>query len=243
MFCSSLGKKYLMALTGIVLIGFVFVHMAGNLQVLLGQEKINAYAHALQSLPMPILWGSRLFLLVCVVIHAWTAIVLIRENRAARPQSNDVEVTKRAGLSSLRMGLSGTILLFFIVFHLLHFTVRTVYPEYNDMMTSVGAPEGEEVHDVYTMVLAGFQHTWVSVFYIVAMFLLCGHLSHGFSSVFQSLGIRSESWRVKIDLAAKAYAWVIFLGFSIIPILVLGQTLDIISFFDPSLFSDTLASR
>jgi len=243
MFSSSLGKKYLMALTGIVLIGFVFVHMAGNLQVLLGQDKINAYAHALQSLPMPILWGSRLFLLVCVVIHAWTAIVLIRENRAARPQSNDVEVTKRAGLSSLRMGLSGTILLFFIVFHLLHFTVRTVYPEYNDMMTSVGAPEGEEVHDVYTMVLAGFQHTWVSVFYIVAMFLLCGHLSHGFSSVFQSLGIRSESWRVKIDLAAKAYAWVIFLGFSIIPILVLGQTLDIISFFDPSLFSDTLASR
>ncbi len=232
-----------MALTGIVLIGFVFVHMAGNLQVLLGQDKINAYAHALQSLPMPILWGSRLFLLVCVVIHAWTAIVLIRENRAARPQSNDVEVTKRAGLSSLKMGLSGTILLFFIVFHLLHFTVRTVYPEYNDMMTSVGAPEGEEVHDVYTMVLAGFQHTWVSVFYIVAMFLLCGHLSHGFSSVFQSLGIRSESWRVKIDLAAKAYAWVIFLGFSIIPILVLGQTLDIISFFDPSLFSDTLASR
>ena len=232
-----------MALTGIVLIGFVFVHMAGNLQVLLGQDKINAYAHALQSLPMPILWGSRLFLLVCVIIHAWTAIVLIRENRAARPQSNDVEVTKRAGLSSLKMGLSGTILLFFIVFHLLHFTVRTVYPEYNDMMTSVGAPEGEEVHDVYTMVLAGFQHTWVSVFYIVAMFLLCGHLSHGFSSVFQSLGIRSESWRVKIDLAAKAYAWVIFLGFSIIPILVLGQTLDIISFFDPSLFSDTLASR
>ena len=243
MFSSSLGKKYLMALTGFVLIGFVFVHMAGNLQVLLGQDKINAYAHALQSLPMPILWGSRLFLLVCVVIHAWTAIVLIRENRAARPQSNDVEVTKRAGLSSLKMGLSGTILLFFIVFHLLHFTVRTVYPEYNDMMTSVGAPEGEEVHDVYTMVLAGFQHTWVSVFYIVAMFLLCGHLSHGFSSVFQSLGIRSESWRVKIDLAAKAYAWVIFLGFSIIPILVLGQTLDIISFFDPSLFSDTLASR
>ena len=137
MFSSSLGKKYLMALTGIVLIGFVFVHMAGNLQVLLGQDKINAYAHALQSLPMPILWGSRLFLLVCVILHAWTAIVLIRENRAARPQGNDVEVTKRAGLSSLKMGLSGTILLFFIVFHLLHFTIRTVYPEYNDMCVTL----------------------------------------------------------------------------------------------------------
>ena len=96
MFSSSLGKKYLMAITGIVLIGFVFVHMAGNLQILMGQEKINAYAHTLQTLPLPILWGSRLFLLVCVVLHAWTAIVLIRENRRARPNKNEVEETKRA---------------------------------------------------------------------------------------------------------------------------------------------------
>ena len=71
MFSSSLGKKYLMALTGVVLIGFVFVHMAGNLQMLAGQEQINAYAHALQSLPWFVLWGSRLFLLLCVVLHAW----------------------------------------------------------------------------------------------------------------------------------------------------------------------------
>ena len=243
MFTSSIGKKYLMALTGIVLIGFVFVHMAGNLQILMGPEKINAYAHALQSLPLPILWGSRVFLLVCVVLHAWTAIVLIRENRAARPRENDVEVTKRAGFSSLKMGLTGTILLFFIVFHLLHFTVRTVYPEYNDLMTTVGAPEGMEVHNVYSMVLAGFQHTWVSIFYVVSMFLLCGHLGHGFSSVFQSLGIRSESWRIKIDWAAKGYAWLIFLGFSIVPILVIGQKFDLISFFEPSLFSEPLAMR
>jgi len=243
MFSSSLGKKYLMALSGIVLIGFVFVHMAGNLQILLGQESINAYAHALQTLPLPLLWGSRLFLLACVLVHAWTAIILIRENRQARPQGNQVEVTKRAGLSSLRMGLTGTILLFFIVFHLLHFTVRTIYPEYNDLMTAVGAPEGEQVHDVYTMVLAGFQHTWVSLFYIVSMFLLCGHLSHGFSSVFQSLGLRSESWRHKIEWIAKAYAWVIFLGFSIVPILVLGQKYDFISFFETTSFSLSIASR
>jgi succinate dehydrogenase / fumarate reductase cytochrome b subunit len=243
MFTSSLGKKYLMALSGLVLIGFVFVHMAGNLQILMGQEKINAYAHALQSLPMPILWGSRLFLLAAVVVHAITAYQLIKENRRARPHSNYIETTKKAGLASLRMGLTGSILLAFIVFHLLHFTIRTIYPEYSDMMTIVGSPDSNEIHDVYSMVLAGFQHTWISVFYVVAMFLLCGHLAHGVSSAFQSLGIRSETWRVKLELAAKAYAWLIFVGFSIVPVLVLAQNWGMISIFDTNAGLETLASN
>lgn len=243
MFTSSLGKKYLMALSGLVLIGFVFVHMAGNLQILMGQEKINAYAHALQSLPMPILWGSRLFLLAAVVVHAVTAYQLIKENRRARPHPNYIETTKKAGLASLRMGLTGSILLAFIVFHLLHFTIRTIYPEYSDMMTIVGSPDSNEIHDVYSMVLAGFQHTWISVFYVVAMFLLCGHLAHGVSSAFQSLGIRSETWRVKLELAAKAYAWLIFVGFSIVPVLVLAQNWGMISIFDTNAGLETLASN
>lgn len=241
MFSSSLGKKYLMALTGLVLIGFVFVHMAGNLQILLGQEYINAYAHALQSLPIPILWGSRVFLIVCVILHAWTAYALILENRRARPHSNEVEVTKRAGLSSLRMGISGSILLSFIVFHLLHFTIRAVYPEYGQLMTEIGSSDENPIHDVYSMVLAGFQHTSISVFYVVAMFLLCSHLAHGVSSVFQSLGLRSESWRPYLDFAAKGYAWIIFLGFSIVPVAVLAQKFELISFFEPNLFSAALA--
>ena len=232
-----------MALSGLVLIGFVFVHMAGNLQILMGQEKINAYAHALQSLPMPILWGSRLFLLAAVVVHAVTAYQLIKENRRARPHSNYIETTKKAGLASLRMGLTGSILLAFIVFHLLHFTIRTIYPEYSDMMTIVGSPDSNEIHDVYSMVLAGFQHTWISVFYVVAMFLLCGHLAHGVSSAFQSLGIRSETWRGKLELAAKAYAWLIFVGFSIVPVLVLAQNWGMISLFDTNAGLETLASN
>ena len=243
MFASSLGKKYLMALSGIVLVGFVFVHMAGNLQILMGQEKINAYAHALQSLPLPILWGSRLFLLLAVVVHAVTAYQLVKENRAARPSRNDIEKTQRAGIASLRMGLTGSILLAFIVFHLLHFTIRTIYPEYSEMMTTVGSPDANEIHDVYSMVLSGFQHTWISVFYVVAMFLLCGHLAHGVSSAFQSLGIRSENWRVKLELAAKAYAWVIFIGFSIVPLLVLAQNWGMISIFEINAGVETLASN
>jgi succinate dehydrogenase / fumarate reductase cytochrome b subunit len=243
MFTSSIGKKYLMALSGLVLIGFVFVHMAGNLQILLGQEKINAYAHALQSLPLPILWGSRLFLLAAVLVHAVTAYQLVKENRRARPHQNYIETTKRAGLASLKMGLTGSILLAFIVFHLLHFTIRTIYPEYSEMMTVVGSPDSNEIHDVYSMVLAGFQHTWISVFYVVAMFLLCGHLAHGVSSAFQSLGIRSESWRVKLELAAKAYAWLIFVGFSIVPLLVLAQNWGMIELFDTNAGMQAIASN
>ena len=243
MFASSLGKKYLMALSGFVLIGFVFVHMAGNLQILMGQEKINAYAYTLQSLPLPLLWGSRLFLLLAVVVHAVTAYQLVKENRAARPNRNDIEKTQRAGIASLKMGLTGSILLLFIVFHLLHFTTRTIYPEYSEMLTTVGSPNSNEIHDVYSMVLAGFQHTWVSVFYVVAMFLLCGHLAHGVSSAFQSLGLRTENWRIKLDLVAKAYAWVIFVGFSIVPILVLAQNWGIVSIFEINASLETLASN
>lgn len=240
MFTSSLGKKYLMALSGFVLIGFVFVHMAGNLQILLGQEKINAYAHALQSLPMPILWGSRLFLLLAVIVHAVTAFQLYKENSKARPQRNDIEITKRTGMASLKMGLSGSILLAFIVFHLLHFTIRLIYPEYNDLTTTVGSSDSTEIHDVYSMVLAGFQHTWISIFYVIAMFLLCGHLAHGVSSAFQSLGIRSENWRDKLDLAAKAYAWIIFAGFSVVPLLVLAENWGMVDFFEVKLVSSKL---
>ena len=226
-----------MALTGIVLIGFVFVHMAGNLQMLAGQEQINAYAHALQSLPWFVLWGSRVFLLLCVVIHAWTAYALISENRKARPQSNRIEDTKRAGWSSLNMGLTGSILLAFIVFHLLHFTIRTVYPEYDNMKTTVGSPDGTEIQDVYSMVLAGFRVEAVSIFYVISMFLLCCHLSHGVSSVFQTLGVRSESWRCKLEMFSQAYAWIIFAGFSIVPVGVLAQKYEVFTLFDTALIS------
>ena len=239
---SSLFKKYLMALTGIVLVGFVFVHMAGNLQVLLGQEAINAYAHALQNLPAPILWGSRLFLLVCVLIHAITAYQLIKENRAARPRSNEVEVTKRAGWSSLRMGLTGSLMLAFIVFHLLHFTIRTIFPEYNDLKTTVGSPDGSEIHDVYNMILAGFRVDAIAIFYVTCMFLLCRHLAHGVSSMFQTLGLRSESWRSRLDLFASAYGWIIFFGFSIIPVLVMAQKYGLVTCLESSCGSSCSAN-
>lgn len=233
---NSLIKKYLMALTGLVLVGFVFVHMTGNLQVFLGQDTLNAYAHFLQTLPLPILWGARLFLLASVIVHIGVAVSLIRENKKARPIKNDIEVTKKSKWHSLRMGVSGSIILSFIFFHLFHYTIRIIYPEYDNLTTTVGSPNGEVIHDVYAMMIYGFKKEWISIFYVVAMFLLCKHLIHGVSSTFQSLGIRSSSMKSKLDIASYAYAYIIFIGFTSIPIAVVAQKYELISIFNNNLF-------
>ncbi len=214
---SSLGKKYLMALSGFVLAGFVLGHMAGNVQIFLPPEYINTYGHKLQSLPGVVLWGIRLFLLICVTVHIWMAVVLTIENRLARPDRYEKEATVEATFSSRSMPYTGVILLFFIVFHILHYTVRSVY-DYSNLPYKL---HGETVHDIYTMMYMGFSHWWVSIFYIVTMRLLCPHLSHGLSSMFQTLGWRNEKWRGILDNAALLYGWVVFLGFISIPVAVL----------------------
>ena len=233
---NSLIKKYLMALTGLVLVGFVFVHMTGNLQIFLGQDTINAYAYFLQNLPMPILWGSRLILFASVFIHIAVAVALIRENKKARPIKNEIEVTKKSKWHSLRMGVSGSIILAFIFFHLFHYTIRIIYPEYDNLMTTIGSPPGEQIHDVYAMMIYGFKKEWISIFYVVAMFLLCKHLVHGVSSTFQSLGLRTEAMKSKLDIASYAYAYIIFIGFAIIPIAVVAQKFGLIEVFNSNLF-------
>ncbi len=229
-----------MALTGFFLVGFVFVHMAGNLQMFAGAEQINAYAHGLKSLPWFVLWGGRLFLLAVVVVHAWTAAKLCAENRAARPTPNAVETTKRAGFDSLRMGLTGSVLFAFIVFHVLHYTTHDVFPQYKEFVSAAGAPAGELVPDVYRMVLAGFGIEWITTVYVLCMFLLSRHLVHGVSSMFQTLGLRSESGREKLDRFAALYGWVIFLGFVSVPAAVILQKHGALELFDRELFQQAV---
>ena len=222
---SSVGKKYLMALSGLVLAGFVLVHMLGNLQAFLGQEALNAYAYKLQSVPA-ILWGFRFFLLAATVIHVVTAISLVRDNRAARPELNGEEKFVQATVGSRTMGFSGALLFGFIVFHVLHYTVRITHPEFQDMHYHLEKSH-KEVHDVYTMIVTGFSEKWVSALYIVCMAFLCLHLSHGVSSLFQSLGIRNEVWRKRLDNLAVAYGWVVFIGFISVPVAVLSGSLQL----------------
>lgn len=223
----SLLKKYLMAITGAILAMFVLGHMLGNLQFYLGPDVINAYALHLHSLPFhPFsLYAIRLFLLGALAVHVVMAILLVRENRAARPERYAEEKVQCATLSSKLMPATGIVLLAYIIFHILHFTVR-VGPgafanEIPETVVNLGHGSTAIFHDVYAMMVQGFQHVGTSLFYILATGLLCIHLTHGFSSMFQTVGLRNEKWRYRLDNIALIYGWVVFLGFASIPASVL----------------------
>jgi len=230
-----------MALTGLVLVLFVLGHMLGNLQIFLGAEVINAYAYKLHHLlPASALWGIRLFLLASVGIHIWMAVWLTLDNRKARPKSYADEKVVQATYSSRTMRMSGVILLAFIIFHVAHYTARVVPSmEYNEPgvinptevpLVKHGAVVTHEGHEVMTfnvndMMVDGFQVWWVSAFYIIATGLLCMHLTHGVSSMFQTVGLRNKLWRVRLDRIALIYGWVVFLGFAAIPLATLAGVL------------------
>jgi succinate dehydrogenase / fumarate reductase cytochrome b subunit len=226
-----------MALSGLVLVLFVMGHMLGNLQIFLGADVINAYAYKLHHvLPAAALWSIRLFLLACIAVHIWAAVSLTLDNRKARPQSYAANKPVQATYASRTMRISGVILLAFIIFHIAHYTVRVV-PGMQYEEPGVLAPaevplvkhgevvlkEGEPImtFNVNDMMVSGFQVWWVSAFYIVATGLLCMHLAHGVSSMFQTVGLRNKEWRKRLDWAALGYGWIVFIGFAVIPLAAL----------------------
>ncbi len=218
-FSSSIGKKFLMAFTGLVMFGFVTGHLLGNLQIFLAPEKINAYGHLLESLG-EVLWVVRAFLLVCVVVHVWVAIDLTLENRAARPAGYAVDHINRATLASRVMARSGVVVLAFLIYHLLDFTLRVQHPEWGRHTFALA--NGIMVRDVHTMVVQGFSRPLVSGFYILAVGLLSYHLSHGIGSMVQTLGLRNEKWSRNLERFAAAYCWLYFLLNAAIPLAILG---------------------
>lgn len=225
----SLVKKYLMAISGLILVLFIIGHMLGNLQFFMGPEVINAYAFHLHHLPgAPFsLWAIRSFLFAALVVHVWMAILLTKENRAARPESYLGQKTKVATYASRTMPITGVLILAFIVFHILQYTTRVVPEDYNQSIGESTIEVGHvslEYFDVYAMMVSGFSRPVISLFYIVTMGLLCMHLSHGVASMFQSVGLRNEAWRPKLKCGAIVFGWIIFLGFASIPASVLmGQ--------------------
>jgi succinate dehydrogenase / fumarate reductase cytochrome b subunit len=213
-FRSSIGRKYIVGVTGILLVLFVIGHMLGNLQIFLGQKALNDYAAFLKSIPGP-LWAARIGLLAAFVIHLALALRLKWENVQARPASYAVENTVRASMSSKIMALSGTIILLYVVGHILHFTTGTILPEYAHLQDDLGR------HDVYTMVVKGFQIPLVSIAYVLAMCLLWSHLSHGISSVFQTLGFRTHRNHQLVDRLGPALSTGIVIGYVIVPLSIL----------------------
>ena len=224
-FQSSVGKKYVMAVTGFVLFLFVIGHLAGNLQLFLGQEAINRYGYFLQSNP-ELIWPARLTLLLMVGLHIWSGTKISLENRAARPVGYAVYQPVGSSYASRTMLVSGSIVFVFIVYHLLHYTAVVQYlnftgQDFAAFMEKLPGQVPPERHDIFKMMVVGFSNVWVSAFYVLGLALLCLHLSHGASSMFQSLGWKNEAYRPFLDNAARVVAGVIFVGYTSIPVAIL----------------------
>ena len=222
LFKSSLGRKFLMAASGALLFLFVVGHLIGNLQFFLSPEALNRYAHFLQSLG-EVLWVVRLFMLAMIALHVWSAATLTLENQAARPQPYEGSRPPfGASLASRSMLGSGMVIVAFIVYHLLHYTVKvegingSSIPIGRLLDPATGHP------DCYAMMVAGFSVVPVSLFYLVGVGVLCFHLSHGIAAMFQSLGLRNAAYSPLIAKASKVIALALFLGYASIPISVFG---------------------
>jgi succinate dehydrogenase / fumarate reductase, cytochrome b subunit len=211
---SSIGKKIIVAVTGLYLIVFVVGHLCGNLEIYLGPDHLNTYAAFLQGLG-PILWAERLLLLACVVVHLVVTIQLAIENRAAKPQKYAVRAHQASTLSSRTMVYTGLLVICFVIYHLLQFTLMWTNPEYRDLHDAAGR------HDVYRMVILGFRQPVISVFYAAAIFFLASHLSHGFASVTQTLGINNRRIGGFVANGGRWLSWLIFAGYVSIPVTIL----------------------
>ena len=211
---SSIGKKLIVAVTALVLILYVLGHLLGNLQIYIGQDRINTYAKFLHDLG-PILWVIRVFLLAAFVTHIVATIQLAQENRLARPQKYAVAHYERSTIASRTMLVSGLIVLCFVIYHILQFTLLVTDPRYHELHDSSGR------HDVYRMLILGFSHPLVSLFYVVALFLLTAHLSHGFASVVQTLGINNRKLTNFVSIGGQTLAWLIFAAYVSIPFAIL----------------------
>ncbi|MEP7067398.1 MAG: succinate dehydrogenase cytochrome b subunit [Gemmatimonadota bacterium] len=207
-FASTVGKKIVMAVSGLIMVGFVLLHMAGNLQIFEGAARLNTYSAFLHGPANEVLWILRAVLIVAVIAHVVSAYQLTRLDRAARP----VPYVKRdydvATVASRTMRIGGVLLLAFIVLHILHFTTLTLQP----------APlvEGQ----VYANAIASFQIWWVTLLYVVAMIALAYHLYHGAWSSVRTLGIERGRLNPFQRPVAIALAFIVWLGFTIVPVAV-----------------------
>lgn len=211
---SAIGKKAIMAVTGVILFGFVFVHMAGNLKVYFGPEHFNNYARFLRTMGAPLvpesalLWIARVVLLLAVIFHIHAAYALTVMNRDARPVAYRDREYVKGTYAARTMRWGGVIILVFVIYHILHLTTGQAHPDF--VRT-----------DPYHNFVSGFRVWWVSAFYILANCALGLHLYHGVWSMFSSLGVtnkRFEQWRRGF---ATAFAVLITLGNISFPLSVL----------------------
>ena len=203
---STIGKKVVMAVTGLGLVVFVVGHMAGNLQVFLGADVFNDYAHKLQALG-PLLWIARGMLLVAAVLHIISAAQLTARARAARPDDYAKREPQVSTWASRTMRIGGVLLAVFIVLHIQHMTIGNLHPAF-----SRGGAYGN--------VVLGFRTWWVVLFYVVAMGFLGLHLFHGVWAGFRSLGLAKPNPMPLERTLALWVALIVWAGFTVVPVAV-----------------------
>lgn len=208
---TSIGKKYLMGITGLVWAGFVFGHMAGNFLMFVSADAYNAYGHALTS--GNLIYVIEAVLIASLLVHVFLAVNLTLENRAARGTRYAVrsKTAKRESLASRTMAIQGSIILAFIILHIVTFKFGTVY------QTTVN---GVVMRDLHRLLIEVFQQPGYVIGYLIALVLLGFHLSHGFGSIFQSLGLKNKRSEKLINKASLIYGIVVAGGFLVQPIYI-----------------------
>ncbi len=211
---SSVGKKIVMAVTGLMMIFFVVMHVLGNLTIYVGG--LNAYAEHLHSL-QPLVWANRILMLPMLLLHLLVGIQLYLEDRSARPQDYAVTKTLSTTFAGRTMIWTGLMIGVFLIYHLLHFTLQVTHPEISARMNidSMGRP------DVFKMVMISFQNFLVAFIYIISMTALFLHLSHGIQSSFQSLGLNNEDTLPVIAKMGSVAAVILSIGFASVPFIIL----------------------
>jgi succinate dehydrogenase / fumarate reductase cytochrome b subunit len=226
---TTVGSKYVVALTGLALTAFVLVHMAGNLLIFRGRDALNNYALFLKERGA-LLWLARGGLLTVFVLHIWLGIRLTLRNRAARPTRYAYEDTVQASIASRTMIWSGLVILAFVLFHLMHYTFGLVaatapngqnYLDLEESLKQSTPHDPAQRHDVYAMTIYGFRNVPVAIAYIVAQLFLGLHLSHGFASTFQSMGWNAPRWWRVIRTVGFVIALAVVIGNVAMPLAVM----------------------
>lgn len=211
---TTVGKKIIVALTGLFMVFFVVVHLIGNLEIFAGPKAINDYAALLNGMPK-VKWSFRILLLVAAIIHIWLTISLAKRNVEARPVRYHCKKSRKATLASRTMLISGLTILAFVIYHLAHYTIGVVDPPLLALTDETGR------HHVYNMMVTGFSHPLVSGFYILAQILLAFHLSHGFASAFRTLGVNDHVLYQRLCVGSQIFAAIIAILYISIPASVL----------------------
>ncbi|GAB4232610.1 MAG: succinate dehydrogenase cytochrome b subunit [Deltaproteobacteria bacterium] len=214
---SSIGRKAVVAVTGLFMVLFVVTHLLGNSTIFAGPDGINAYAEKLHGLG-PFVLVFRVFMAAMLVLHVIFAILLTLENRAANPGKYAVKKMLKATFASETMIWTGLLLLAFIVYHLLQFTLR-VTPDV------VLGNDAKNRFDVFTMVFSSFKVTPIALLYVAAMVTLFLHLSHGIQSIFQTFGLNNDKTLPQFGAFGKVLSALFLVGYSAIPVLILAGIL------------------